>query len=262
MVARIYEPGCQADHVLVLEGPQGAAKSSALRVLAGADYFTDQLPDLGSKDCQQQLLGMTCIELGEMDALSRHEVTRIKAFLTVRSDRYRPPFERYVVDIPRTCVFAGSTNKPGYLRDDTGNRRFWPVRVGAIDLDALRRDRDQLLAEARCAYESGAHWWPDPKSVELAAAIEDEQDQRYIGDEWEAKIAAWLEGHGTGLPCDPRDAVTVGDILAGLGIAPEDWSLQAQQRIGAVMGRLGWVCGRSREHGVRVRRYRRPNSGP
>jgi predicted P-loop ATPase len=261
LMARVYQPGCQADHVLVLEGPQGAAKSSALRVLVGSAYFTDQMPDIASKDAQQQLLGLALVEIGEMDSFSRHEVTRTKAFVTVRVDRYRPSYERYVVSVPRTCVFAGSTNKLGYLRDDTGNRRFWPVRVGRIALDEFERDRGALIAEARSAYESGAQWWPARDDAALAASIEDEQDQRYVGDEWEGRIAAWLAGvGGVGGAVDERDAVTVGDILAGLGVLPADWTPAAQQRVGAVMGRLGWEWTRAREHGVRVRRYRRPTA--
>lgn len=100
-VARIMRPGAKADHMLILEGPQGAKKSSALKTLAGEDWFTDELAEIGSKDAAQQMLGTWIIEIAELDAISRAEVSRIKAFLTRTTDRYRPPYERYIVTVPR-----------------------------------------------------------------------------------------------------------------------------------------------------------------
>ena len=102
--------------------------------------------------------GVWIIEMAELDAIGRAEVSRIKAFLTRTADRYRPPYERYVVTVSRQCVFAGSVNPDTYLRDETGNRRFWPLRCGEIDLDGLRRDRDQLWAEAVTRFNAGATW--------------------------------------------------------------------------------------------------------
>ena len=189
-VARIFQPGVKADHMLILEGPQGGRKSTALKILAGEDWFTDELPDLGSKDAAMHMQGVWIIEIAELDAIGRAEVSRIKAFLTRTTDRYRPPYGRYTVEVPRQCVFAGTVNPDTYLRDETGNRRFWPVRCGTIDIAALARDRDQLWAEAVARFRAGAIWWLD--TPELLAEAAAEQDKRYQADAWDDLISHWL----------------------------------------------------------------------
>ena len=189
-VARIFRPGVKADHMLVLEGPQGARKSTALKILAGEDWFTDELPDLGSKDAAMHMQGVWIIEIAELDAIGKAEVSRIKAFLTRTTDRFRPPYGRYTIEVPRQCVFAGTVNPDTYLRDETGNRRFWPVRCGTIDIDALARDRDQLWAEAVARFRAGAIWWLD--TPELIAAATAEQEKRYQADAWDDLIEHWL----------------------------------------------------------------------
>ncbi|WP_027286049.1 VapE domain-containing protein, partial [Rubritepida flocculans] len=98
-VARIMQPGCKADHMLILEGPQGIRKSTALKVLASEPWFTDELAELGSKDAAQQMRGIWIIEMAELDAIGQADVSRIKAFLSRTTDRYRPPYERYVVTV-------------------------------------------------------------------------------------------------------------------------------------------------------------------
>jgi len=273
-VVRIMQPGCKVDHMLILEGPQGAKKSSALKVLAGEQWFTDELAEIGSKDAAQQMRGVWVIEIAELDAIGRAEVSRIKAFLTRTVDRYRPPYERYVIDVPRQCVFAGSVNPDTYLRDETGNRRFWPVRCGSIDLDALRRDRDQLWAEAVAHYRAGAIWWFEDR--ELIAAAQAEQESRYHADAWDTRIDRWIAferrrvNHGYAGYDDWRDEeveraapladVSVGDILEGaLGIEPARWTRADQMRVTAYLKARGWQRYQarvgSRTSGVREWRY-------
>jgi len=271
-VARIMKPGCKVDHMLILEGPQGAKKSSALKVLAGEEWFTDELAEIGSKDAAQQMRGTWVIEIAELDAISRAEVSRIKAFLTRTVDRYRPPYERYVISVPRQCVFAGSVNPDTYLRDETGNRRFWPVRCGAIEIDALRCDRDQLWAEAVARYRQGAIWWIEDRDLIDAAAAE--QEARYHADAWDARIDRWLAfetrrvNHGYPGYDDWRDEeierevpvsdVSVGEILEqAIGIEPARWSKADQMRVGAYLKAREWIRYQRRTRAGREWRYAR-----
>jgi predicted P-loop ATPase len=250
-VARVYKPGCKADCVLILEGCQGLGKSRALRIL-GEPWFTDEIADLGSKDAALQLLGVLIVEIAELDSMTRAEVSRVKSFLSRPTDRFRPPYGRRLSEQPRRCVFAGTVNASDYLRDETGNRRFWPVRCAVAKLVELQRDRDQLWAEAVHRFRQDAFWWLDERR--LVQDAEQEQADRLQHDPWHGLIENFLAG---------RDDVSTAEILSECITKDKDrWERKDEMRIGAVLRVLRWERYKQRLPGggnKSERRYRRPD---
>jgi predicted P-loop ATPase len=251
-VARIYRPGCQADHMLILEGPQGKLKSTAQRTLAGDDWFTDRLSHVASKDAQMEIAGAWIIEIAELDALTGVSSSTTKGFLTRRFDRFRPPWSRHLVRLQRQSVFCGSINPPvgGYLKDPTGARRFWPVAChGMIDVAGLQRDRDQLWAEAVHRFKAGAPWWLETEELEALATAE--QAKRFKTDAWTQPIKRWFGKLG-------KKDISIGEVLTGaLKIEPCDQSHSAEIRVSNILTAMGFEQYLARRGSKRHRRYKR-----
>lgn len=188
-VRRVRRPGVKFDEMLVLESPQGTNKSSALRVLAVRDeWFVDDLPlNAEGKVVIERLAGRWIAEAGELKGMRKGEVEHLKAFLSRQEDTARMSYARLPVIVPRQCVIVGTTNSERYLRDLTGNRRFWPVRVEGFDLDRLRGDVDQLWAEAAHREAAGESIRLDPA---LWAAAGEEQDARRVEDPFALALAS------------------------------------------------------------------------
>lgn len=247
MVARISQPGAKADYMLVLEGEQGAGKSRACRALAG-EYFSDHLPDIRDKDAAQHLRGKWLIEIAELSAIGKADAEALKSFISRPEEKYRPPYGRKEVTEPRQCVFVGTTNRATYLKDETGARRFWPVKVGRIDVDALTRDRDQLFAEAVTAFRTGAQWWPD--AAFEREHIAPQQRERFESDPWEQTIREFALAH---------KQLTVMQIAReALFLDTGRVGTADQRRIASVLTDMGWKPGKRTSTS---RPYERPAEG-
>jgi len=206
MVKRVFEPGCKFDHVLILEGIQGSGKSTLLANLAGTEWFSDEALNIGDKDAVLTMQSKWLIELGELSALSRSEINDMKAFITRRTDRIRAPYGKRVEEFPRQCIFIGSTNLDEYLRDETGNRRFWPVKCGdSIDFKAVKKWRSQLFAEAYQYYLLGETLYLE--GTELNAVAQMEQEKRAEVDEWYGAVVDIVDG-----PMFPRHSFEMREV--------------------------------------------------
>lgn len=251
-VARVMQPGCQVDTTLILAGAQGAGKSSFFRLLVPAEaWFSDTAMDLGTKDAFQSLQGVWIYEVAELSALRARDAETVKAFLTARVDRYRPPYGRNLVRSPRQCVMVGTTNESEFLDDPTGARRFWPVVVGTFDLGALAADRDQLWAEAFDVYMTegaACRWHLDP---EEAAELAERHAQHGRTDTWRDLLERHMtiNGRGDGLP--------MATIMAeALGLEPKDQHRGNAMRVASLLASLGCEKHRPMRAGTREWRWR------
>lgn len=245
-VNRVLNPGVALHEVVILEGRQGAGKSRGVKVLFGKEYFSDTPLEIGSKDAFLAMSGKWCIELGELSSMSKTDANSMKVFVASPTDRYRAPYGRVPEDIPRRCVFIGTTNDSEYLKDSTGNRRWLPVEVGRVNWDAIERDRSQLWAEAFERAALGEDFW---LSSEAAAHAFDARENRHVEDPWLSLVAEWL--------AERAGPVTSVDILEGaISKAAKDVSHWDQTRVGKIVQSLGWV----KKQGTNGRRaYHRPD---
>lgn len=237
-IARAFEPGVKFDHMLVLVGGQGVGKSTALRILAGDEFFSDAA-FLGARDAREVLevtSGVWILECAELDGMSKKDVSALKAMIARQADTGRPAYARSPVTVPRRFVLAGTTNERRFLQDPTGNRRFWPVDVDRIDLEALAAARDQLLAEALARYRSGNYrLWLEG---EAAAGAKRAQAERRVVDEGYIEC---LEGLREEIQqWKGQWIVKTGAVYDRLGIPQKDRNGGVPRKVKEAMKALGW----------------------
>lgn len=240
LVARVAQPGCQVDTMLVLEGPQGAGKTTALRILGG-DYYRVALESMTHKDFLQALRGAWLIEIAELSSTTKADVDRIKVIVSTPSDPYRPTYGAFTLTYPRQCIFIGTTNRDDYLLDETGGRRFYPVRVGTIQTAKLAEDRAQLLAEAHVRMSAGEPWYLMPATTGPVQA------HRHVLDVWTGTVTDYTLN---------KPDVTITEVLTeALKFAESMVSDREAKRVGRIFRSLGWERRTIRRNGRAVQGY-------
>lgn len=259
-VMRGYQPGVKNDHAPVFEGGQGQGKSTALKVLGG-EWFADTPFRMGDKDGYLSIQGVLLYEVAELEQFNRSEVTAVKAFMSSTVDRFREPYGRRMKNVKRRCAFAATTNEDAYFKDPTGNRRFWPVETGALDIEALKTDRDQLFGEAIALMRSGVKWWPTFE--QQSRLISPVQESREIPDPWRGRIWEYLEGIDTeGRPTagGKLKSVTARELLTRalhIELSKIGPARAETMRVGVIMRKFGWTKHRQ-PSGAREWYYERP----
>jgi predicted P-loop ATPase len=249
LVARPIVPGCKVDAALILQGSQGVGKSTFFRILAG-EWFSDTEMAL-DKDAMLQLRGAWIYEWAELENVTnRQTVSRVKAFLTSTDDKYRPPFGRAPITVKRSGVIVGTTNTQDFLHDPSGSRRFWVVPVGPVDTNALREQRQQLLAEAVAAQANGERHWLNEEEEARREALA----QRFVdSDPWEDRVLEYAAAQ-------PR-VRTTDVMLQALELTLDRLTKRDEMRVGTILRRAGYRREQARIDGKVTRFWVRSATG-
>lgn len=251
MVARIFKPGCKADCMVILEGKQGKRKSGLLKAIAGPDWHTEAIESISSNNFYQALSGKLIVEFADLSTWTSADKDKLKQVLSNEKDTYRTPYDRHSEDQRRSSIFAGTTNDSAYLKDETGARRFWPLKTGNIDIHGIRASRNQLFAEAVAIYLSetpeydddrvNSKWW------EVPASAETEQEERRIEDPWEQDIREYLQH---------KNETTMSEILESCLSIPRAKKGRLESiRVGRILNMFGFEKTRKREGSALVYSY-------
>lgn len=269
MAARVYEPGCQMDYMLVLQGAQGARKSSVLKILAG-EYYAGGTFRIGDKDSMQVLQGRLLFNFNELDSMGKAESTAVKSFVTERVDVFRAPYAPSFSEFPRNCVLTGDTNQDEFLKDATGDRRCWPVHCSDIDVALMAEIRDQLFAEAVHLYKLGEQRYPD-KAEELRLFFPEQERWTFV-DVWVDVLARYVNSNDVVGPIFDGTVSASGVELTNVrrtyfsthelmekalhqDVSKIDRAGNQQRSVASAMRRLGFTKHRWTEGRVRSRGY-------
>jgi len=259
MVARIFRPGCKCDNMVVLEGPQGAKKSTALGAIAGP-WFTETAIKPSHKDFYQVIQGSLIVEIAELSSFYKSDMSIIKQCLSTRSDKFRAPYERVPKVHPRTCIFAGTTNETEYHSDPTGARRYWPVRVGSIDIDRIEADRDQLFAEAVHLFKAGHAW----HEVPLEEAERMQADRAEV-DAWEDDLMEYLRQkprYTDPTPYMQNGFTTTSELFKVIGLELARAGKRERNRVGRILRTNGFETRKIFRDGRTIHAFYNPKTNP
>jgi predicted P-loop ATPase len=267
MVMRVMEPGSKFDYCPVLEGAGGLGKSTMVETLASSAWYSDTPFEIGKgKESQEQVQGVWAYEMGELSQMGKSEINAIKAFISSKVDRYRPAYGRVIEEHPRQCVLVGTTNENTYLRDRTGNRRFWPIPVRhAIRIAWIAKMREQLFAEAYQLYLEGVSCIPTMEQEErLFVPL---QESRLVETAVTSELLAVL----TRTPKDVgmhsvvnelTDFVTLSQLAKALEVDAGKSTAGLESQIRSWMNQQGWEYKKKQVGGVRAYGWVRPAVWP
>lgn len=266
-VKRVMEPGCKFDYCPVLEGKGGLGKSTMVETLAGSSWYSDTPFEIGKgKESQEQVQGIWMYELGELSQMGKSEINAVKAFISSKVDRYRPAYGRVIEEHPRQCILVGTTNENTYLRDRTGNRRFWPIPVRhPIKINWLAKFREQLLAEAFALYQQHAACIPtQEEELRLFVPL---QESRLVETAVTSELMAVLmrTPSASGMASvvnQLTNFVTLSQLAKALDVDAGKSTAGLESQIRSWMNQQGWEYKKKQVDGVRAYGWVRPADWP
>lgn len=240
-IKRVYEPGAKFDHMMILEGDQGIGKSTLIETMAGKWYLDTTLENK-DKDLVDSIRSAIWIEFSEMSGMEKRDVDWLRSFLSRKVDCVRLSYNRFVQPFPRRSIFIGTINPSGnnmYLRDNTGNRRFWPIECSVINLEYVRQYRSQLWAEAYVKYREGKKYWIDEHDIEAISILKGLHIEREVESPTTRKIRRYLIGKNE----VNMDEIIVSALGADINRKSPKELLSLQTTIGIIMRKEKWFKG-------------------
>lgn len=271
-VARALSPGCEQQTCLVLQGPQGAGKTTFYKALFGNEFFGHLDTNRDQRDWAMAMATKWCVELGELEAFtSKKSAGMLKNFLSSATDTYRRPYDRKPRTVPRHSICVGSVNVGSPLVDETGNRRYWMVPVGdRLDIEWVRSNRDRIWAAARVLYDKGEPWWFDYDAEKVVMERAEQYRQTHPWEEVLSELLPALNGDVEAdnpkvremlFGLEAGSALTSSVLLAMLGVSVDRQTKAHSNQLGSIMRSLGWEQKTTKRNGSAQREWK-PNDNP